>query len=68
MWHKMTPTDARPSMHALPDIAGYDVSQRVRKRIEEIFGWGKDVGPIRKNQISGQGPSWLSTVADACRL
>ena len=21
MWHRMTPTDARPSMHALPDIA-----------------------------------------------
>ena len=55
--------DARTTRHS-----GYDVSQRVRKRIEEIFGWGKDVRTDTKNQISGQGPSWLSTVADACRL
>ena len=48
--------DARTTRHS-----GYDVSQRVRKRIEEIFGWGKD-GTDTKNQISGQGPSWLSTV------
>ena len=54
MWHRMTPTDARPSMHALPGHSGYDVSQRVRKRIEEIFGWGKDVGPIRKTKFRGK--------------
>ena len=29
-------------------------SQRVRKRIEEIFGWGKDVGPIRKTKFRGK--------------
>ena len=25
--------------------AAYSVSQRIRKRIEEAFGWGKTVGP-----------------------
>lgn len=32
---------------------GYTVSQRVRKRIEENFGWGKDIGPIRKTKLRG---------------
>jgi hypothetical protein len=27
---------------------GYLVSQRKRKRIEEVFGWGKTVGLLRK--------------------
>jgi len=42
--------DARTTRHS-----GYDVSQRVRKRVEEIFGWGKDVGPIRKTKFRGKG-------------
>ena len=36
------------------ESSGYDVSQLVRKRIEEIFGWGKDVGPIRKTKFRGK--------------
>ena len=32
--------------HANQVIAG--------KRIEEIFGWGKDVGPIRKTKFRGK--------------
>jgi hypothetical protein len=28
--------------------AGYAVSQRVRKRVEEIFGWMKTVGDVRR--------------------
>ena len=27
---------------------GYTVSQRIRKRLEEIFGWAKTVGPLRQ--------------------
>lgn len=27
---------------------GYDVSQRIRKRIEEGFGWGKTIGGLRR--------------------
>ena len=33
--------------------AGYEVSQRKRKLIEEPFGWGKVVGPIRKTMLRG---------------
>jgi transposase len=32
---------------------GYAVSQRVRKRVEEIFGWAKTVGPMRKTKLRG---------------
>jgi transposase len=40
--------DGRTTRHS-----GYSVSQRVRKRIEENFGWGKVVGPIRKTKLRG---------------
>jgi transposase len=33
--------------------AGYQVSQRVRKRVEEIFGWMKTVGVYRKTRFRG---------------
>lgn len=33
---------------------GYQTSQRVRKRIEEIFGWMKTVGLLRKTRYRGQ--------------
>lgn len=43
---------------AVPDdIAakpGYAVSLRVRKRIEQVFGWGKTVGPMRKTKLRGR--------------
>ena len=32
---------------------GYSVSLRIRKRIEEAFGWGKTVGPIAKTMLRG---------------
>jgi transposase len=40
--------DKRTTRHA-----GYQVSQRVRKRIEEIFGWIKTVGGGRKLRYKG---------------
>jgi len=40
--------DARTTRHD-----GYDVSQRKRKRVEEIFGWEKVVGGIRKVKVRG---------------
>ena len=40
--------DARTSRHP-----SYEVSQIIRKRIEEVFGWGKTVGPIRKTKFRG---------------
>lgn len=33
---------------------GYQISQRVRKRIEEIFGWSKDVGGLRRSRHVGR--------------
>ena len=32
---------------------GYGVSQRVRKRVEEIFGWLKTVGSFRRTRYRG---------------
>jgi hypothetical protein len=40
--------DGRTTRHA-----GYAVSQRIRKRIEEVFGWGKTVGPLAKTMLRG---------------
>ena len=40
--------DARTTRHP-----GYEVSQRKRKRIEQCFGWGKLIGPIRQVMVQG---------------
>ena len=32
---------------------GFLISQRIRKRVEEIFGWGKTIGMIRKVKLRG---------------
>jgi IS5 family transposase len=40
--------DGRTTRHA-----GYDISQRIRKRVEEIFGWMKTVGGFRKTRCRG---------------
>lgn len=41
--------DGRTSRHE-----GYRVSQRIRKRIEEGFGWGKTIGLIRQVKVRGK--------------
>jgi transposase len=38
---------------------GYAVSQRARKRVEEIFGWVKTVGGLRKTRYVGLGVNQL---------
>jgi hypothetical protein len=35
-------------------VTGYAVSQRVRKRIEEIFGWMKTTGNFRRTRYRGR--------------
>jgi len=41
---------------------GYQVSQRKRKRIEEVFGWIKTVGTLRKTRHRGLGTvRWVFT-------
>jgi transposase len=32
---------------------GYKISQRKRKRVEEIFGWGKTIAGLRKTRFKG---------------
>jgi transposase len=51
--------DARTSRHP-----GYEVSQRIRKRIEEIFGWLKTVGGLSKTRYRGANKvAWMFTFA-----
>jgi IS5 family transposase len=53
--------DGRTTRHA-----GYAISQKKRHRIEEIFGWLKTVGPLRKLPHRGrQLVSWMFTFAAA---
>jgi len=51
--------DGRTTRHP-----GYDLSQRVRKRVEEIFGWLKTVGGMRKTRFRGSARvGWMFTWA-----
>ena len=53
--------DGRTTRHP-----GYVVSQRLRKRVEEVFGWGKTVGGLRKLRYIGRARNALSfTLANA---
>jgi transposase len=45
---------------------GYGVSQRKRKRVEEVFGWMKTVAPQRKTRFRGlERVGWMFTFAAA---
>jgi hypothetical protein len=59
--HRGSAIDRRTTRHA-----GYGVSQRIRKRVEEIFGWMKTVGLLRKLRHRG-GPrvDWVFTFTAA---
>ena len=47
--------------------AGYRVSQRLRKRIEESFGWSKDGRPLRKMKVVGlRKVAFLTTLTVSC--
>jgi transposase len=46
--------------------SGYSISQKVRKRVEEIFGWLKTVGLMRKTRHKGvDRVGWMFTFATA---
>ena len=49
---------------------GYGISQRLRKRIEEPFGWIKSVAGLRKTRHRGLSRvGWVVTLtAAACNL
>jgi hypothetical protein len=46
--HRRSAIDGRTTRHP-----GYAVSQRLRKRVEEIFGWMKTVGGFRRSRYRG---------------
>lgn len=53
--------DKRTTRHA-----GYEVSQKKRKRIEEVFGWIKTVGLMRQTRHRGvERVGWMFTFAAA---
>jgi len=57
--HRASALDGRTTRHA-----GYAVSQRRRKRVEEIFGWLKTVGLMRKTRHRGtRRVDWMFTFA-----
>jgi transposase len=53
--------DGRTTQHA-----GYTISQKKRKRIEESFGWMKTIGMLKKVKLRGlEKVSWLFTFVAA---
>ena len=48
--------DGRTTRHG-----GYTVGQRVRKRVEEIFGWTKGTGGLRRTRFKGRDRTQLAT-------
>jgi len=53
--------DGRTTRHV-----GYDISQRKRKLVEEIFGWLKTIGLMRKTRHKGvQRGGWMFTFTSA---
>jgi IS5 family transposase len=54
--------DGRSTRHR-----GYLVSQRLRKRVEECFGWSKDGRPLRKMKVAGKEQvTFLTTLTVGC--
>jgi hypothetical protein len=57
MKNRSSAIDNRTTRHA-----GYPISQRKRKRVEEIFGWMKTVGMLRKTRHRGTARvGWIFT-------
>ena len=66
--NRRSAVDQRTTRHA-----GYEVSQRKRKRVEQSFGWMKMVGMLKKVKLRGiDKVGWLFTFTGAaynlCRL
>ena len=58
---RLSAIDGRTTRHA-----SYATSQRVRKRIEEAFGWIKTIAGLRKSRFVGRARSdWAFTFAVA---
>jgi transposase len=64
-WRRRSAVDGRTTRHS-----GYAVSQRLRMRVEEIFGWGKTVGGLRRTRFKGRDRTqmWAYVVGAALNL
>ena len=61
MTNRSSAIDARTTRHD-----GYAISQRKRKRVEEVFGWMKTVALQRKTRFRGvERTGWMFTLAAA---
>jgi hypothetical protein len=59
--HRRSAIDRRTTRHP-----GYRLSQRARKRVEEVFGWMKTVGLLRKlRHRGGHRVEWIFTFTAA---
>jgi transposase len=59
--NRQSAVDERTTRHE-----GYAVSQRKRKRVEEVFGWMKTVALMRKTRVRGPDRvGWMFTLAAA---
>jgi transposase len=59
--HRRSAVDGRTTRHT-----GYAISQRKRKRVEEVFGWMKTVALQRKTRFLGpERTGWMFTFAAA---
>ena len=70
--HKIKPHIARIAGRKTPGLdgrttctEGYKVSQRKRKRVEEIFGWLKTVGGMRKTRFIGEARTQIAAYLSA---
>lgn len=70
--HKIKPHIARIDGRKTPGLdgrtsctEGYKVSQRKRKRVEEIFGWLKTVGGMRKTRFIGEAKTQIAAYLSA---
>ena len=54
--------------HRTTSWPGYTVSQRIRKRVEEIFGWIKTVGNFRRTRYRGLERTQLRRLPGGRRL
>jgi hypothetical protein len=57
------PTDARRRAKQRMKTALYRAGQRVRKRVEEIIGWCKTVGGLRRTRFVGRWKIALQAMA-----
>jgi len=48
--------DQRTTRHV-----GYSISQRIRMRIEQVFGWGKTIGGLRRSRYRGENRTQFAT-------